>query len=133
LLRAVLEVLASQPSQPFSTTRLLQLLEAKGIHTQSCQQAIFNLLEGQLPTGLLPTKASAVLFTPESLRSSDYRELTAAPLFSRQANQMYMLNPQQRDRLWNHLQAILANTHQTLENPLGFSLGQDAGRRTPEP
>ncbi|MDX2241422.1 MAG: hypothetical protein NW224_12120 [Leptolyngbyaceae cyanobacterium bins.302] len=121
LLRETLKTLPVQ-AEPLSEARILSLLEAQGIPTSVCQAFVNELLEGQLPSGLLLSKASAVLLSPESVQNTDYQELAVAPLFSRQGNQVYRLNRQQRDRLWSHLQIILANTHQTLEAPLDIGL-----------
>jgi len=121
LLRTVLKRLPAQ-GEPLSAAHIQKLLENGGIPPAASQPFITALLEGQLPAGLLLSKASAVLLSPESIQNADYQELAAAPLFSRQGNQVYRLNRQQRDRLWNHLQVILANTHQTLEEPLSVGL-----------
>lgn len=121
LLRETLKTLPVQ-ADPLSEARILSILEAEGIPAIAAQAFVTTLLEGQLPAGLLMSKASAVLLSPESIQNADYQELSAAPLFSRQGNQVYRLNRQQRDRLWNHLQIILANTYQTLEEPLEIGL-----------
>ncbi|MBF2029465.1 MAG: hypothetical protein IGS48_22345, partial [Oscillatoriales cyanobacterium C42_A2020_001] len=121
LLRTILKTLPVQTGL-ISAAHLQALLEQQNIPANACQPFINNLLEGQLPPGLGVTKASAMLLASESLHSADYQELAAAPLFSRQGNQVYRVSRQQRDRLWNHLQIILANTHQTLENPLAIAL-----------
>ncbi|NJP11474.1 MAG: hypothetical protein HC866_20000 [Leptolyngbyaceae cyanobacterium RU_5_1] len=122
LLRELLNRLPSQPNRALSIAHVLHILENQGINTNACQTSIRNLLDGQLPTGLVPTKASAVVLTPTARQNPDYRALLATPLFARQDNQTYQVNAQQRDRFWNYLQAILANTHQTLNEPLTVSL-----------
>mgnify|MGYP002777068316 CR=1 FL=1 len=121
LLRTILKTLPVQ-AEPISEAHVLKSLERQGIPAAACQSFVSALLEGQLPTGLLMSRASAVLLSPESVQNVDYQELAAAPLFTRQGHQVYRLNRQQRDRLWNHLQIILANTRQTLEAPLKLEL-----------
>jgi hypothetical protein len=121
LLRTILKTLPVQ-AEPISEAHILKSLERQGIPADACQLFVSALLEGQLPVGLLMSRASAVLLSPESVQNVDYQELAAAPLFTRQGNQVYRLNRQQRDRLWNHLQIILANTRQTLEAPLKLEL-----------
>ncbi len=122
LLRELLDGLKHHTDQPLSLGRILSLLQEQGIHTESCQSTILRLLEGQLPTGLLPSRASAVMMRPDSLSNPDYHDLTAASLFSRLDHQVYRLNSAHRDRLWKHLEIILANTYQTLEEPLTVGL-----------
>jgi hypothetical protein len=122
LLRTALKTLPIQ-AEPLSAAHIQNQLEAQGIPAAICQSFIPALLEGQLPPGLVLSKASAVLLSSESIQNADYQELAAAPLFSHQGSQVYRLNRQQRDRLWNHLQIILANTRQTLEAPLTVGLG----------
>lgn len=121
LLRTILKTLPVQTS-PVSAAHLQALLEQQNIPAYACQPFVNHLLEGQLPPGLVVTRASAMLLASESIQSADYQELAAAPLFSRQGSQVYRVSRQQRDRLWNHLQIILANTHQTLEAPLAIAL-----------
>ena len=129
LLRTALKTLPAQ-AEPISAAHIQKLLDEQGIPAVASQPFTNTLLEGQLPAGLILSKASAVLLSPESIQNADYQELAAAPLFSRQGNQVYRLNRQQRDRLWSHLQIILANTHQTLEEPLTFGLLATAGNAT---
>ncbi len=117
------ELLQTLPNEPLPLRHILQLLEAQGINTQACQQAIFNLVEGQLPIGLVPSKADRALLTPESRQNPEYQVLAASPIFLRESNQVYRLNPDLRDYLWQYLSAILDGTHQTLEEPLPLDLG----------
>jgi len=119
LLRTTLKTLPVQ-SEPISEAHIQHSLETQGIPLVASQKFIAALLEGQLPQGLVLSRASALLLSPESIQTVDYQELTASPLFSHQGNQVYRLNRQQRDRLWNHLQIILANTRQTLAEPLAI-------------
>ncbi|MEX0268782.1 hypothetical protein AB3R30_06560 [Leptolyngbyaceae cyanobacterium UHCC 1019] len=115
LLRKLLTV-PIQATEALSANQILQRLEQRGVNVAACKSTLIGFLDGQLPTGLVPSKATK-LFTLESSQNADYQALTAAPLFSCH-DRHYRLNPQQRDRLWHHLQTILAKTHQTLENPL---------------
>ncbi len=115
LLRELLKV-PIQATETLSATQILQRLEQQGVNVAACKSTLVGFLEGQLPAGLVPSKAAALL-TPESSQNAEYQALTAAPLFSR-CDRHYQLDPEQRDRLWHHLQTILAHTHQTLEAPL---------------
>ena len=115
------ELVRILPDESLSVGRILQLLEKQGINTSFCQRPLLRLLEGHLPEGLLPSQ-TATMFTPESQQNSDYQALTAQTLFSREGNQLYRFNPETRDRLQRYLTAILANTHQTLAEPLLIEL-----------
>ena len=117
------ELVQSLPNEPLSVGRILQQLETQGINTAFCQRSILHLLEGHLPDGLLPSGLATSVFALNSQQNLDYQELTTTPLFSREGNQIYAFNPEQRDRLQHYLKAILVNTHQTLMEPLSIDLG----------
>lgn len=117
------ELVQLLPHESFSVGRILQLLENQGINTNFCQRQILSLLEGHLPEGLLPSKATASSLAPETEQNSDYQALTAKPLFFRENHQLYGFYPEMRDRLQHYLTAILSNTHQTLAEPLSIELG----------
>lgn len=123
------ELVRILPNESLSVGRILQLLENQGIHTNFCQRQILSLLEGRLPEGLLPSQVAASLLTPDSQQNSDYQALTAKPLFFREGNQLYGVNSDVRDRLQHYLTAILANTHQTLAEPLSIDLGAEVRMR----
>ncbi|XGV97214.1 MAG: hypothetical protein ACAF41_31385 [Leptolyngbya sp. BL-A-14] len=117
------ELVQLLPNESFSVGRILQLLENQGINTNFCQRQILSLLEGHLPEGLLPSNATTSLLVSEADQTSDYQDLTAKPLFFRESNQLYGFDPEMRDRFQHYLTAILANTHQTLAEPLSIDLG----------
>lgn len=118
------ELVRLLPDELLSVGRILQLLEKQGINTSFCQRPILRLLEGRLPEGLLPSNMAAML-TPESQQNPDYQVLTTKPLFSREGSQLYGFNPELRDRFQRYLAAILANTHQTLAEPLSIELSAE--------
>jgi molecular chaperone DnaK (HSP70) len=118
LLRTLLEHIPQDPDLAWSTSGIIELLATQGIPSSISQPFVLNLLEGHLPTGLVPSMATGILLTPESRHNPDYDAIAASPLFERDDAQQYRLNLPQRDRLWNYLQAILTNTHQTLQTPL---------------
>ncbi len=116
------ELLRILPSQPVSFGRILQILENQGINTQACQKTILSLLEGELPAGLVPAPADIHLLTSASQQNSDYQALTAMPIFSRQGNQVYGVNANQRDQLQDYLNGILKHSRQTWDEPLTVNL-----------
>jgi hypothetical protein len=128
LLRQMLKVLTNHTDQSLSKGRILQLLAARGIPIQRCEPIILGFLEGQLPIGLIPSRAIAAILTPESRQNQDYQSLLNNALFASQGNQIDRLSSKQRYRLWNHLQAILAHTQQKLKAPLAIGVGVGDGR-----
>ncbi|MBD2077684.1 hypothetical protein H6F86_28125 [Phormidium sp. FACHB-592] len=119
------ELMRILPDEPLSVGRILQLLENQGINTSFCQRPILSLLEGQLPIGLVPSNDNSSLLTASSRQNPDYQFLLLTPLFLREGNQLYGLNPEGRDRLQRYLAALLANTHQKLTEPLPIEFGAD--------
>jgi hypothetical protein len=116
------ELVRILPDEPLSVGRILQLLENQGINTNFCQRQILSLLEGHIPEGLLPSETTAGLLSAEAAHNADYQALTAKPLFYRESHQLYGFYPEMRDRLQHYLAAILANTRQTLAEPLAIEL-----------
>jgi hypothetical protein len=114
----LLELLRAFPDQPLPAGRVMQLLEQRGINTQVCHLHILALLEGHLPPGLVPIEKDANLLTSASRQNPEYKALLEAPLFHKRDNQTYEPNNQQRQRFLQYLAAVLANTHQTLTEPL---------------
>lgn len=112
------------PDRPLSSEEILQLLELHGINTRVCQQQIIAFLEGHLPAGLVPHERDMVLLTPDEELNSYYHSLTESPLFYKEADQLYRLNFTQRDRLRQHLDMILANSYQTLEEPYAVEINK---------
>jgi hypothetical protein len=117
----LLELLRSFPDQAVSAREVMQLLERRGINTQSCHLRILALLKGHLPPGLIPTEKDAILFTAESRQNPDYQALLTAPLFIKQADQTYRPNYVQWNHLRRYLDTIMASTHQQLAEPLILS------------
>ncbi|NEQ31785.1 MAG: hypothetical protein F6K04_12400 [Leptolyngbya sp. SIO4C5] len=112
------ELLRVFPDHPLPVSGIMHHLEEQGINTQVCQMHILALLEGHLPPGLIPTETDAALITAESAQQAEYAALAAAPLFTKQGNQIYVPNLEQSERLKQHLETLLANKQQTLDEPL---------------
>lgn len=121
LLHTLLQHLQQDNKTRFGLGDLQQRLSQSGVPSEVSRTFLANLLEGRLPSGLAITPASAVLFAESSVQCPDYQRLGAAPLFQPLANDRYELNSQQCNRLWAHLQTILAHTHQTLQTPLSLA------------
>lgn len=112
------EIIRIAPETPMPFNGILHLLEEQGINTDACQSRIEAILEGHLPPGLVPDAATRAYLSQATLDSDAYQALTAGSLFTKQTRQIYMLNTQQRDRLQNHLAALMLNKHQMLTEPL---------------
>jgi len=107
--------------QPLSLGRILQSLEQEGIPPRSCQERIVRILEGQLPTGLIPSQENRHLLTPAS-RQYYGQVLPPGLLFSRQSNRLYSGVVETRDRLRQYLERITSQSHQSLSQPLTHDL-----------
>ncbi|NEQ45332.1 MAG: hypothetical protein F6K00_18065 [Leptolyngbya sp. SIOISBB] len=112
------EMMRILPDAPLPFDGILHLLEEQGINVQACQPRIAALLEGHLPPGLLPDVATRELLSRETVMSQPYQDLAAGSLFSRQTRNIYVVNTAQRDRLLQHLAALIHNKQQSLAEPL---------------
>ncbi|MBE9078828.1 hypothetical protein IQ241_16260 [Romeria aff. gracilis LEGE 07310] len=122
----LMELLRCFPQQPQPVSRIMQLLEQRGINTQVCQLHILALLGGHLPPGLIPSGADRVLISPQSQELGLYQAFAEAPLFERQDGQIYVPNLEQRKRLRAYLEQILSTKHQQLSEPLISQLAPTA-------
>lgn len=115
------EMLSTLPPHPLPFGKILQSLENRGIHTAACQRSILNLLEGNLPIGLIPSEEDRELLAAASRDYEGYRAIAAAPVFQKEQNQ-YCLNPRISNPLSHYFAAILQNSYQQLEEPLPVTL-----------
>ncbi|NJR62104.1 MAG: hypothetical protein HC769_26725, partial [Cyanobacteria bacterium CRU_2_1] len=114
----LLELLRSFPNRSMSVSEVLQMLHQRGIDTQACHSQILSLLDGYLPPGLVPSEPEAIALTRESSTNPDLKAVQIAPLFHKQANQMYRPNRYQWNQLKRYLDTLLSHTHQKLDKPL---------------
>jgi hypothetical protein len=110
------EIIRIVPETPFPFNGILHLLEEQGINTDVCQSRIKAILEGHLPPGLIPDSSTSAYLSSQP--EGQYQELTASPLFIKQTRQIYMLNPQQRDRVQAYLSALTNDKQQSLAEPM---------------
>ncbi|MGJ5676473.1 MAG: hypothetical protein ACR9NN_23205 [Nostochopsis sp.] len=111
------ELLRLIPERALSFNEVIQLFEARGINTRSCQQRLLAFLEGELPLGLLPNNVDFSWLTFASRENFDYKAIAKAPLFEKQGSLTYRPNFSQLQFLRRHLNAIKASTQQSLEEP----------------
>jgi hypothetical protein len=115
LIRAFSPLPDDSASNSYSLEEIMQQLEHRGLNTNACYERLVNLLNGQLPAGLVPSPEQDNRLG--AAQTSLFDELTAAPLFSQEANR-YCLNIQQRQRLANYLETIVSTTTQKFAEPL---------------
>ncbi|RAM51991.1 MAG: hypothetical protein C6Y22_08720 [Hapalosiphonaceae cyanobacterium JJU2] len=111
------ELLRLIPERALSFNEVIQLFEARGINTRSCQQRLLAFLEGELPPGLVPNNVDFSWLTLASRENFDYKAIVNAPLFEKQGSLTYRANPSQLQSLRRHLNAIKNSTQQSLEEP----------------
>ncbi|NER79777.1 MAG: hypothetical protein F6K42_09390, partial [Leptolyngbya sp. SIO1D8] len=112
------ELVQTMPDQPLPLNGILHLLEERGVNVEACQSRILAILEGHLPPGLIPNATARAHLNMATLNHETYQDLGVGTLFTRQSGDIYMLNPQQRDLIRDHLVALLANKRQSLNEPL---------------
>ncbi|MEA5617816.1 hypothetical protein VB711_08190 [Cronbergia sp. UHCC 0137] len=120
------ELLQLLPNHPLSFGEVLQLFELRGINTRNCQQRLLAFLEGELPSGLIPSASESAWLTANSQDNPDYQAIATVPLFEKQANLTYRPHPQQLQFLRKYLDAIKASTIQSLEEPYSVNFTVDA-------
>ncbi|MGD1932782.1 MAG: hypothetical protein ACFB12_28165 [Leptolyngbyaceae cyanobacterium] len=112
------EMIRTVPDTPMPFEGILHLLEEQGVNTDVCQSRIAAILEGHLPPGLRPDASTQDYLSRATLASATYQELAATALFTKQTRQIYVVNPQQRDRLHAHLAALMQYKQQSLTEPM---------------
>ena len=121
------ELLRLLPDRPLSFGEVIQLFEGRGINTRTCQQRLLAFLEGELPSGLIPSVTDSTWLTQSSQENPDYQAIATAPLFEKQGSLTYRPNSQQLLSLRHYLDAIKASNQQSLEEPylVNFALEVD--------
>ncbi|MGB3650522.1 MAG: hypothetical protein WBA41_04825, partial [Rivularia sp. (in: cyanobacteria)] len=119
------ELLRLIPEKALSFGEVIQLFEARGINTRTCQQRLLAFLEGEIPPGLVPSDRDMEWLNQSSLENSNYKAIGASPLFDKQGSLSYRPNLRQLQHLRNYLDAIKASAHQSLEEPytVNFAVG----------
>ncbi|WP_414575423.1 hypothetical protein [Anabaena sp. CCY 9402-a] len=111
------ELLRLLPDRTLAFGEVLQLFEARGINTSTCQQRLLAFLEGELPPGLIPVSPESTWLTQDSQANSDYQAIASTPLFAKQGNLTYRPNFSQLQIFHRYLNAIKASTQQSLDEP----------------
>ncbi|MEH1770786.1 MAG: hypothetical protein V7L27_02210 [Nostoc sp.] len=121
------ELLRLLPDRPLSFGEVIQLFEGRGINTRICQQRLLAFLEGELPSGLIPSVTDSTWLTQSSQENPDYQAIATASLFEKQGSLTYRPNSQQLSSLRRYLDAIKASNQQSLEEPytVNFALEVD--------
>ncbi|MEH1919657.1 hypothetical protein [Nostoc sp.] len=111
------ELLRLLPDRPLSFGEVIQLFEGRGINTRICQQRLLAFLEGELPSGLIPSVTDSTWLTQSSQENPDYQAIATASLFEKQGSLTYRPNSQQLLSLRRYLDAIKASNQQSFEEP----------------
>jgi hypothetical protein len=111
------ELLRLLPDRALSFGEVIQLFEGRGINTRICQQRLLAFLEGEIPSGLIPSVTDSTWLTQSSQENPDYQAIATAPLFEKQGSLTYRPNSQQLLALRRYLDAIKASNQQSLEEP----------------
>ncbi|MEA5593688.1 hypothetical protein [Rivularia sp. UHCC 0363] len=119
------ELLRLIPEKALSFGEVIQLFEARGINTRTCQQRLLAFLEGEIPPGLVPNSEDMQWLSQSSVQNSNYKAIAASPLFDKQGSLSYRPNLRQLQHLRNYLDTIKASAHQSLEEPytVNFAVG----------
>ncbi|AFZ03318.1 hypothetical protein [Calothrix sp. PCC 6303] len=119
------ELLELLPERAISFGEAIQLFEARGINTRSCQQRLLAFLEGEIPSGLVPNSVDAMWLSEASIENPDYRAVVSVPLFEKQGSLTYRPNLEQVRSLKQYLDAIQSSTQQSLKEPytVNFVIG----------
>lgn len=112
------ELLRVFKEQPLSLSEVYQLLENRGVNTRSVSNRILAILNGKLPSGLIPSPADAIWLTVESQNNPDYQELLEGSLFYQDVDQNYFISLDRADMTRKYLAQLSLNSLQNWEEPL---------------
>ena len=113
----LMELLRVFGEEPLSIGQIQNLLERKGINTRVCFSTLLALLEGYLPSGLIPSEIDRGLLTEDSRENPDYQPLIAKKPFVKADDRTYRLNTENSPYLRQYLSKVLAQSHQKLAEP----------------
>lgn len=120
-----------------SFEEILQLLQRAGVNTRNCEPRILEILEGKLPSGMVPLEADLMLLTEDSRQNPDWQEILAEPLFFQEVPAGYRLNVAHAAVVREYLGKIASDSQQKLLEPLTIawetstSIYQKIGLKTP--
>ncbi len=115
----LMELLRSLPLEALTLDEILGHLETLGINTHACKPRVLAILQGQIPSGLVPEPADIWA----SRRNADYQSLQMKPLFRQISAQSFQIDQEQRQRFLDYWAKVTAHTQQTLEEPYSLGLG----------
>ncbi|MEG3839928.1 hypothetical protein QT986_06890 [Microcoleus sp. herbarium14] len=115
LLWELMQVLGEET---LSFEEILQLLERQGVNTGTCEPRILGLLEGKLPSGLLPAEEDFMLLAEESRQNPDWEAILAEPLFFEDVSLGYRLNIEHASVVREYLGKLACFSQQKLLEPL---------------
>lgn len=122
----VWELMQVLGKETLSFEAIVQLLQRQGVNTRNCEPRIMGILEGNLPTGLLPTEEDFMLLAQESRQDLDWQAILAAPLFFQDIDRGYRLNIEHASIVREYLGKLASSSQQKLLEPL--TIAWDVGR-----
>lgn len=139
ILRAFSDTGGNSSSRAYSIKEIMGLLERRGLNTAACCDRILSLIEGKLPSGLVPSIDYSNWLSEASCKNPHYAQVAAAGLFSVcdlsedgdlsetsvtvEGEAFYRLNLEQHEYLLQYLDILLSNTHHAFEEPFFCHLG----------
>ncbi|HEY9653842.1 MAG TPA: hypothetical protein V6C95_24480, partial [Coleofasciculaceae cyanobacterium] len=122
LLRTFPETTGNSAERSYTIGEIMQLLERRGLNTYACYDRLMRLVDGALPSGLVPSSDKAIWLSSVSQQNLYYSAVTASGLFSQDDSQLYCPNLQQQEYLRQYLNLVLFGTAQKFKEPLAISL-----------
>lgn len=122
LLSAFPETIGNLVERTYTIKEIMQQLEHRGLNTSACYERLVCLIEGQLPSGLVPRVDDTSWLSAASKQNPLYSAIATAELFERKSPSLFRLNPQQQKRLCHYLSLVLSGTHQTFKEPIVVKL-----------
>jgi len=126
------ELLKILPDRTLSFGEVLHLFENRGVHTRNCQQRLLAFLEGEIPSGLIPSSLDTNWLTHSSRDNPDYKLINGTPFFEKLGNLTYRPNWQKLMPLRYYMDSIKTSAIQSLEEPYIVNFIQDTQAKKPQ-
>lgn len=105
-------------SREYSLAEIQQRLERQGLNTVACHERLLEVLQGQLPSGLIPIRDRLQGFSSASTQDFPDADLADIKLFSPTGDRLYCPNFQEHNRLRQYLKLVVSSLSQTFDEPL---------------
>jgi len=105
-------------SREYSLAEIQQRLERQGLNTVACHERLLGVLQGQLPSGLIPVRDRLQGFSCASTQDFPNADLADIKLFSQTGDRLYRPNFLEHNRLRQYLKLVVSSLSQTFDEPL---------------